>query len=198
MGSLGWTPIRVLQAKQEFGCETLSIDKALMEAMTVPGLDQYKSDTEAEDEPMDEEDLLAAQGLQMAVYREQEPGQEGHDSDSDSLARSLGDFMDGELPPDFANMEEDFCDPTVRTEVNVEYESLESTDFMLVVAEPLEEVDEFLVPESDAPNVCRTLQYMNSPAWKTLSDAGMAKTPAVLGVEGCGLMYNRLLGQFVK
>ena len=89
MGSLGWTPIRVLQAKQEFGCETLRIDKALMEAMTVPSLDQYKSDTEAEDQPMDEEDLLAAQGLQMAVYREQEPGQEGHDSDLDSLARSL-------------------------------------------------------------------------------------------------------------
>lgn len=80
MGSLGWTPIRVLQAKQEFGYVTLSIDKALMEAMTVPGLDQYKSDTEAEDEPMDEEDLLAAQGLQMAMYAEQEPDQEDHDS----------------------------------------------------------------------------------------------------------------------
>ena len=55
-------------------------------------------------------------------------------------------------------MEEDFCDPSVCTEVNVEYKNLESAEFMLVVAEPLEEVNEF--SQSDAPNVCRTLQYM--------------------------------------
>ena len=35
------------------------------------------------------------------------------------------------------------------------------------------------------------MEYKNSEAWKALDAQGLADTPRSLGIQGCGLCYNR-------
>lgn len=224
VGALEWVPMRVLKAEVQFDEIVLQPDNAFLKHLqseaAVPNLEMYASqDSSAEEEEATGENAEPEEQKKMNDYIEefaamgmvvpagdQECSSDSDDADPSGLEKSMEEMMEAEFPDlGFGDPDDSYDQEDVKKQLEamlVEPDGDESCHIrvwmddngeLITFSDQFEIVADHGQVKTHQPP--RTLQYMNSEAYKYLVSMDLFHTPPV---KGCGLSYNRRLAQQLR
>lgn len=227
IGGLEWVALRVLKAEVQFDGITLQPDNTFLKGLQsapaagVPNLEMYDSQGEEEEDAANQETgkdaMTTEQEFEMMglvpfeTSKDPEAVVEAGDTLQQIFEEHVGVWMqenpesEDEQTHQHAE-QQDFYDRAAvekyLEEMLVQPTSDEScylriwmddSGELVTCSDQLEIVADGGKERTHQPQ--RTLQYMNSEAYKYLRGMGLSHTPPV---QGCGLSYNRFLGQIYE